>query len=278
MLCLLVFFSLVVTPFSSTEGLDTAALLLITFLVVVAFFVGYGFGMTGFEWGDLGLPLFQTTLPVGSGEIAFARIVAAGPAALVTTAVLVIGAATWLVFPGHWGAAKEVFSESFVGSSNLTFEALAMLGTASLLVLAWGQMVAGMVPALTGRGWVVNAVVVWYLTLVIGLGVLAQHVYFHPDSLELAVEAVTWGCWVLVSGKMAAVAWALRAVHRRGLLSPRTVAATLMAWTVGVGSLVTLSAGLLPSQVRSLAVVGVLLIPLVRVVAAPLAVNWNRHR
>jgi hypothetical protein len=78
--------------------------------------------------------------------------------------------------------------------------------------------------------------------------------------------------------KLIAAGCVLRAARRRGLLSRRAMATTLGAWSAGVGCLLLLTCWLLPLGVRPLAVSAVLLVPLVRLAAAPLALAWNRHR
>ena len=75
-----------------------------------------------------------------------------------------------------------------------------------------------------------------------------------------------------------AAGWDARVAGRRGLLPPRRVAVILGAWALAAGSLLALADLLLPTGVRPLAVAAVLLVPLVRVTAAPLAVAWSRHR
>ena len=52
----------------------------------------------------------------------------------------------------------------------------------------------------------------------------------------------------------------------------------LGVWSAGVGCLLILTYWFLPPVVRPLSVTAVLLVPLVRLVAAPLALAWNRHR
>src|SRR5262249_18475604 len=133
-------------------------------------------------------------------------------------------------------------------------------------------------PALTGRTWVVNGVVAAYLAIAAGLGLLARQVYQYPHTLEPSVAALSWSCWSLVGVKLVVAGCVLWAVLRRGLLTGRAVAVILGAWCAGVACLAALADWFLPAEVRPLGVAAVLLVPLVRPLAAPLAVAWNRHR
>jgi hypothetical protein len=58
----------------------------------------------------------------------------------------------------------------------------------------------------------------------------------------------------------------------------QAVVAATVVWAAGVGCLFTLAHWLLPPEGRPLAVAVVLLVPLARLAAAPLALAWNRHR
>ena len=269
----LAFLTAAVAPAVGARELASAVAGLIALVVVVAFFVGYGFGKTSFWADDLRLSAFQSTRPLGGGGLAMAKIGAAGLARLAATAVVVLGVPLWL---GLLGRAGEVaaWAHGF-GPHPVAMTAVAAAG---LFSLTWGQVVGGLVPSLAGRTWLVNGVVAAYLTLGLGLGLLARHVHQNPNALGPTVAVVTWSCGSLVGVKLLAAGHVLRAVRRRGLLSKGAVAAVFAAWSAGVGCLLVAADRLLPAEVRSLGVGVVLLVPLVRPLAAPLAVAWNRHR
>jgi hypothetical protein len=70
-------------------------------------------------------------------------------------------------------------------------------------------------------------------------------------------------------------------LHASRLVSDRTLILGVLFWDVAVLALFGLLLWLVPPllyRVYGLAVVAILVIPLARVSAAPLALSWNRHR
>jgi hypothetical protein len=276
--CFLLFLTAVVAPFVGAGQFGQAILVLVALVVAVAFFAGYGSGKASFWAGDFGLPASQATRPLGSGGLATTKLGAAALSALAATAVVVLGVPLWLGLLGRAGEAAGWLAPHLSGFDGPRLGALAVLGGAGLFALTWGQLIGGLVPALTGRAWVVNAVVATYLTAAAGLGLLARHVHLHPDALAPSVAALSWSCGALAGVKLLAAGCVLRATRRGGLLSRRAAAATLAAWSAGVGCLLALAGLLLPAELQPLTAAAVLLVPLVRPLAAPLALAWNRHR
>ena len=278
LVCFLLFFAAVTAPFVGPGAIVRVVLLTAGLTVAVAYFVGYGFGKTSFWASDLRLPAFQATRPVGSGELAGAKLAAAGLSALAATAVVVLGVPLGLGLLGRADEVARWLGPPLQGLGGPPACALVLLGAAGLFTLTWGQLVGGLVPSLTGRAWVVNGVVAAYLTVAVGLGLLTRYVLHHPDALGPTVTALAWACGALVGVKLVVAAGVLRASHRRGLLSPRAAVVTAAAWTAGAACLLIAADRFLPEQGQPLAVAAVLLVPLVRPLAAPLAVAWNRHR
>jgi hypothetical protein len=271
----LAFLAAVVAPVVPPAHLVTGVMILVALVIVVAFFVGYGFGKTNFWASELRLSEFHATRPLGSGHLAAAKIGAAALSAAVTTAVVGCGVAVWLGLLGQFGKVVQwaherspVFDSPFAGP----------VGAVVLFVLICGQLIGGLVPSLAGRTWVVNGVVAAYLAVAAGLGLLVRHVISHPDVLEPVVAEVSWAARVAVGAKLVSAVFAARAACRRELLTGRAVGVCFAAWCAAAGGLFALAYSMLPAGVRPLAVIGVLLVPLVRVLLAAPALAWNRHR
>ena len=276
--CFLLFLTVVVAPFVGARELVHAVVGMVILVLAVAFSVGYGFGKTTFWASDLHLSSFQGTRPLGSDALAYAKLGAAALSSLAATASIVFGVPLWLWLIGRSDQVATWLAPRLHGFDGPQLVAMAVLGSIGLFTLTWGQLVGGMVPSLTGRAWVVNGVVATYLSLAAGLGLVARYVGHHPDALGRIVVVISWWCWWLVGAKVLAAGCALGAARTRGLLTRRAMATTLGVWSAGVGCLLILTYWLLPPVVKPLSVMAVLLVPLVRLVAAPLALAWNRHR
>jgi hypothetical protein len=86
---------------------------------------------------------------------------------------------------------------------------------------------------------------------------------------------------ILVCVKMSAAAWIVTRLYRSRLLSDRTLVTGAACWCVGVLVLYGLLVWLLATPFFPrylLLLLAILVIPLARLSAAPLALAWNRHR
>jgi len=86
---------------------------------------------------------------------------------------------------------------------------------------------------------------------------------------------------VLVCLKLSAAVWIAVRLHGRRLLSDRTLVIGAVCWDVAVFALYGLLMWIVPRVLvpnHVLLLVAILEVPLARIAAAPLALEWNRHR
>jgi hypothetical protein len=98
---------------------------------------------------------------------------------------------------------------------------------------------------------------------------------------EMLLRLAWWAAGAAVALKLLLGGWAMRAVYRRRLVTPRALAWGLAAWPVAAITLFAALAWLVPPGLASppaLALAAVLLVPLARPALAPLALAWDRHR
>ena len=149
-----------------------------------------------------------------------------------------------------------------------------------------------------------------------GMALYALAVLMVPFVLELlsknrelantVQDRLVWAASAVIILKLLAAVWLYRALLRRGLVSPRALARYLAIWALAVICVFLLAHGLLPKFDRQYDYVpvdlpiivqpiqrllprtgvpvawivcgAILAVPLVRLAAAPLALEWNRHR
>lgn len=290
--CYLCFIAFVTLSFVSATEFLGSLFILIGLLFMTAFCVGYGLGKPRF-WGDLGITSFDSTKPVTSGRIALSKIHAAAGGTLLTCIVVA------LIISGIWFGLDLPTPGETRGLSEFwlslgTFKAYAFwpIITIALFGLIWSQMVGGICLALTARGWVVNYVALFSVGMVVVFfiyGKVAMH--YRPGEI--------WAAWTVVASvlvviKFVGAGWMLWLSCRRGVMRQHEAMLALALWLVGAASLVTIvhwilqdinMQGLVPDVFYIgpippvlLTLIFILAMPLLRLTAAPLAVEWSRHR
>lgn len=224
---------------------------------------------------------FIATRPLTNAALIRAKLVATTHSTLATWWLVLAAIGLALVLSGTWPAVLDMARDlaEFAGTPRAIV--LVLLGLAVLVASTWKQLVQGLYLGLAGRPWLVKA------SVFVTLSVLTLLVFFVPwvlrkgNVISLLWDLLPWILAVLVCCKLAAAAWiAPRLVDHR-LLSDRTLLVGAFFWTVTVLALYRLLVWLLPTMLFNhhlLALVAILVVPLARLSAAPLALTGNRHR
>lgn len=180
----------------------------------------------------------------------------------------------WLVVSAWPGKLSNVIGE-------VRAILLAALVFGGLLLSTWKQLVKSMYVGLSGRDWLMKANGAWIVTVLVFIGPLGTWIH---DSREL--RTALWdGIPLILAGlvliKMAAACWIARRLVQSRLLSDRALIRAAGGWALVVLALHGvflwfMSSPHIPPHV--LTMLAILLIPLARVSAAPLALAGNRHR
>jgi hypothetical protein len=226
------------------------------------------------------MPAFLATRPVSSGDLALSKFRLTVHCTLTSWALLVLVLAGWVVAGGRWPrlGGNTPFVQHFGVAGALGRECLVVL---ALVVMTWLQLLRSLWLGMAGRGSVKWAVVIVSLVLLTAAAVLAQWLARRPQAWSALWEVLPWVLGTAVILKFLTAAGLFRAVRRHGLWSNRTCGTILLVWLAVAAGLAGIGRFLVPADVLAmhwLVVVAVLLVPLSRVFAAPLAVHWNRHR
>jgi hypothetical protein len=234
-------------------------------------------GLLGADLGQLaprrysGVPLFFLALPTGTTalvryKLAFAALLAAAAWLLVLAAGLVWAAAT-----GH----LPDMTERLIEHAGSRQSALVLAVAVPLLagVVSWLWLAGGMWGGLPHRSEIAPLPLLVGIAE-LGLAVCAVRVW------QIYPEARPWvaaGLVVALLLKAAAVAWVCRRLHVRRLAGPLALAVCVLAWVL----FAAVVAGLVLPATRggpAMAAAVLLLLPLARPLAAPLALHWARQR
>jgi hypothetical protein len=157
---------------------------------------------------------------------------------------------------------------------------LLLLILAACIASTWKQLVQSLYIGLTGRASLIQGSVLLVLGFFFVFGPFAEWI-IDSGRVGEVWSALPLIFAILVGVKMIAVVWiAVRLYHDR-LLSDRALVIGSACWCVAVFALYSILVWLLgtPHVPRYvLMLVAILAIPLARLSAAPLALDWNRHR
>jgi hypothetical protein len=224
---------------------------------------------------------FGMTRPLTSATLIAAKLRMAIWSTLAAWLLVLVAIPLALTLSDTWPVVVERASRLLDAVGTPRAIAIVLLGFSGLLVSTWNRLVQSYYIGLTGRAWVVKGNVFLTLTLLFILGVMVQWIIDHRGVQRAVWDALPPTLVVLACVKMSAPAWVATRLYRSRLLSDRTLVTGAATWcgvVLGLHGLLVwlLDTPFFPSYL--LALVAILAIPLVRLSAAPLALNWNRHR
>jgi hypothetical protein len=204
---------------------------------------------------------------------------------LVLAAIFTAG--LWLLFLAYISLLllRPGFPESIARAARSfpTWKAIGFPALILALLVAgtWNVAATNLWVTLTGRKWVENANGISSAGLLfVGTGT-ALWIFFHPEWQAAARHAVPWLVAVLLAMKIAIAVFVIRRLISRGLVARGEAAGMVALWLAVVAAVSGLALFLLPGELAAAkdVVPGIaLIVPFCRLVGAPLALDWNRHR
>jgi hypothetical protein len=228
-----------------------------------------------------GVPPFMATRPLTSAALIAARLKMAIWSTLAAWLLVLLAIPLALTWSGTWPAMIERADKTIALFGMPRAIVLVLLGLSALMASTWKQLVQSLYIGLTGRAWIIRSSVIAALAFIIIIGPVAQWIQDNKDVQARLWVAVPSILAVLVALKMLAAAWVAARLAGSGLLSDRTLVTGAATWAAVVFALYgvlgwLVSGPLIPRYF--LALIAILLVPLARLSAAPLALAWNRHR
>ena len=228
-----------------------------------------------------GLTPFIATRPVTSAALVGVTLTTAIRSTLVAWALVLLGIPLALVLSGTGVVVIERMNRIAGAIGSPRAIVLGLLVLSGLLASTWKQLAQSLYLGLTGREWVVKASVFLALAGLAVVGQLAVWVSEHTEVQVALWNALPFIFGGLAVGKMSAAAGIAVRLYRGRVLSDRTLVTGAAGWFVAVLALYGLllwlaSDALIPRYL--LLLVAILAVPLARLSAAPLALEWNRHR
>ncbi len=231
--------------------------------------------------GSYGITPFTATRPLADRAL----VVAKWRAALLSTLAAWVIVAVAVPVALSWSDATEpiikiaLTVDDAFGRPRAII--LGILILAGLVGSTWKQLVQGLYIAMSGRDWAVKGIAFATLVLVT-FGFLALGWILDSRSrVALALNAIPWLMAAFVALKLVLAMRVMQRGAERGLFSREQLIFGAIAWDASVLAVYGVLALILPEILvrRSLLLlVAMLVVPFVRLAAAPLAVARNRHR
>jgi len=228
-----------------------------------------------------GVPPFAATRPLTTAAMIAAKLTMATASTI----------AAWLVLLGAmaigfmWSGADSVlidWKDRFVGQvGDARALVAALIALGGLISLTWTMLVQGLFIGLTGRQWLMRTIGIATLAFFMAIGPIVESIADSTAALKWLWNNWTMLLAILVVLKTTAAIVIARRLSRGGLISDGVLVAGAAGWAAIVFVLYGVSVWwaatpILPRHVFLL--IAILAVPLVRIAAAPLALDWNRHR
>jgi hypothetical protein len=223
---------------------------------------------------DVGFPSFALVRPVASSTIIFVKLRGIGLTVLVTAAVVfTIAAIVLLLAP-----ASDIRTiRTLVATAGAPTSIVLILVILSWMALQWRNCAVGMLASLTGRKWVLLSITYAHMGLFALAGFSTFWLLRHRSYLPSLTALVPWLMIALVIMKLALSVFIIRILNDRTLLSPRALLMSIATWLLLAIISLSVLLAIVPPHWQNLALIA-LLIPFNRLIVAPLAMDWNRHR
>ena len=159
--------------------------------------------------------------------------------------------------------------------------AVAVLVLAAVIASTWKRLVQSMCIGLSGRDWLTKASMGVTLAMVVALGPLVDALVTDATLQAAMWNGLPWILITLVGLKLCAGAWIAIRLYDSRLFSDRALVTGAACWLVTVGALYGVLGWFAASPLVPryfLGAIAILLVPLARVAATPLALAWSRHQ
>jgi hypothetical protein len=275
---------------ANASAQDSAALAqgLIGLLIFTLVFVGLATGpafaafdtdVQPFNSQAFRMPSFLGVLPLGAGDFAWAKLANAARrmgfvAAVMLAAALLIA---WSIgLHDTWAVLLDRLSDRH-GPIEAAF--LLSLGPAAFLLAASVGTANVVWIGMLGRGWALSAASV--IVTLIAIAVFGIWATSDPTGLQTSADALSALLPYAAAAKLGLLAWLMHLVGARRLYSWGRLAFIGGAWlalvAAGFGVYLRYAPDAGPSASTAAALL-ILLTPIVGILAAPLALQWNRCR
>jgi hypothetical protein len=230
---------------------------------------------------DEGLAPFLATRPLANRTLIAAKLEMSLVSTALTWTLMLIAIPLALWLSDTWPVVLDRWHRTIALMGEPRAIVIALLILLGFVAATWRQLVQTLCIGMTGRVWIVRASLVGTLALLCVIGPVLDWIVGNS-----AVQTALWNVAptllaVLAFVKSCGATWVALRLYGSRLLRDRTLVIGAALWCATVLALAGALAWWIDSEFfpRYLfLLVAILVVPLVRLAAAPLALDWNRHR
>jgi hypothetical protein len=250
--------------------------------VFFAQIVGTGLHASDQRRKDLSLNPFFAVRPITTAALIGAKLKLAAWSTLAAWAVLLAFEIVWLALLPVWeGPRDTTLGALILRHATVNGTLAAGMIVLMLMLWTWKNQIQGLAPDYSGRAWIVHGQTLLYLGVVFCFSYFSATVLARPEPFTRFVRLLPALAGTVLAVKLLLAAGVIRALRRQRLLSDAALAKGGGAWALVALGLFGGVAWMLPAGMAPLKYVALgvaLFLPLARLLAAPLSLEWNRHR
>jgi hypothetical protein len=255
------------------------ALLMPAFLAI---FVAAAAGKSSSNTSEsYGITPFLATRPVQDRSLVAAKWQAALLSTLVAWLIVIVAVPAALI----WADATEPIMNIVRNVNEALGQpraiVLGLMILAGLIGSTWKQLVQGLYIAMSGRDWAVKGIAFGTLVLVTAGFFVLGWILDSRHRVVVAWNSIPWLMAALVTLKLVLAMRVMRRGLESGSVTRKQLVLAAIVWDAGVLAIYGVLVLVLPEILFRryfLLLVAMLVVPFVRLAAAPAAVAWNRHR
>jgi hypothetical protein len=252
----------------------------LVFAPLLATVCGWEFGRLPGPKRELAFSYFLATRPLSTGTFIRAKWEAAALSTVAGWVVTGTGILLWIALGGRGAEMAEslgALRQRHPGNS-LWIGLILLFGVA--FVMTWLQIVQSLWIGLAGRAWP-KAIAALGFAFFVSLLFMGLWLARSPQYWQRFSDLLPWLASMTVTLKGLSAFRVSQILVRRGLIATNIVRGFLAVWILSTAGLLSLLYWQLPSDyvpVSALVLAIALFLPLTRLLLAPLALGWNRHR
>lgn len=264
--------------FGSTN-LPAPMFILMLWAALPTFFaITQGGGMAKLDiWGKTDMPAFFATRPVTTSRFVLIKLCAIALGVAGCWLITFVLFAIWAALEASPLNTHESIIRSMIAQATPRTIGIFILALIGIMAITWRNVASGMWPTLTGRKHIANGIGFGFLAVLALLGCTGMWFYQHPAHQEIFWRVLPWLFGAEVSLKLILAVVLHVTLQRRGLVTPKTMNLLTTGWLL-LAVLLIGGLSLFVTPTWTLAAIVVLLLPFPSLAAAPLAMDWNRHR